>query len=90
MRRQLWHGTPASLAAGDTLLPAAALGLPERILTPNSRRYSPLWVYLTERQDYAAVFGAVYLAQPIGPVVPDPDARQAWRCRRARIVERLT
>lgn len=61
--------------------------------TLNQPRYSPMFVYLTEREDYARVFagstGGVYVAEPVGPLYPDPDARQAWRCRRARIVEVL-
>ncbi len=89
MRRpkRLYHGGPTGLSVGDYLLPASALGLPDRVITPNQPRYSPHKVYLTERVDYARIFGAVYVAEPIGPLTPDPDARLAWRCPRARIVE---
>lgn len=80
------HGTKAALVPGDYLLPAQTLGLPPRIKTPNQPRYSPLWVYITERQDYAAIFGLVYEVEPVGSIERDPDARQAWRCRRARVI----
>jgi hypothetical protein len=84
--KRLFHGTRAELAPGDILRPAAWLGLPERVKTLNQPRYSPHFVYVTERLDYAHVFGSVYEVEPIGALVPDPDAKQAHRCRRARVV----
>jgi hypothetical protein len=86
--RRLLHGSHAQLAPGHTILPAHALGLPPRLKTPNQPRYSPLWVYVTERADYAACFGTVYEVEPIGTLVRDPDAKWAWRCRRARVIGR--
>lgn len=51
-------------------------------------------VYLTDRQDtaraYAAMFpdGALYRVEPVDVVGPDPDApTEAIMCRRAQIVE---
>jgi hypothetical protein len=85
-RRTMFHGTRAQLSPGDYLLPAQTLGLPPLVKTPNQPRYSPLFVYVTERQDYAAVFGQVYEVEPVGFLERDPDARKAWRCRRARVI----
>ncbi len=89
----MFHGGPTGLAAGDFLLPASALGLPDRVKTTNQPRYSPHKVHLTERLDYAGIFagptGAIYVAEPLGPCHPDPDAKQSWRCPRAVVVEVL-
>lgn len=87
--RALYHGTHAELDAGARLLPANTLGLPELAPTINQPRYSPRWVYVTERLDYAQAFGHVYRVQPLGPLEPDPDAARAWRCRRALVLERV-
>lgn len=83
-----FHGGIPGLVPGDLLLSPEESGTKNTLSTyarglaaPNGTRRDV--VYLSERQDTARAFaafypdGALYQAEPLGPIEPDPDAPTA-------------
>lgn len=91
----LYHGTQASLAAGDLLTPAGAAGNGHR------DHLSPSWVFATEHlplaREYAHGFGGgatrecyVYEVEAVGSLEQDPaDVSGSYRSRQPLRVVRL-
>lgn len=89
---KLYHGGPAGLKRGDLIRSARELGLGNLDdKGPNQPNYSPDFVYMTRRRNYAQLFawglkGAVYEVEAVGSYGPDPDAVDSFKARRARVL----
>lgn len=94
-----WHGGFPGLRPGDLILPATESGATNTLTGHgpipgyDADHVRPDRVHLTTERASAKAFaaaypdGALYQAEPIGEVEPDPDAPdEAIRCERARVV----
>jgi len=102
--RVFWHGGQSGLARGGQILPPSTTGATRTLyetaqaagLAAPARRDR---VYVTTSYDAALIYaalhpsgGAVYLVEPEGEMVPDPDCVTpglSWECESARIVRPL-
>ncbi|MFI0000733.1 MULTISPECIES: hypothetical protein [Streptomyces] len=99
MRHQdLFHGGVPGLGMGAPLFPPSksqTTATTQRYALPTSAARDAGWVYLTPDPEIAAAYaamypdGALYIAEPLGPMEPDPMSPSPgvmWRCRAARVL----
>lgn len=97
--QRYWHGGFPGLKPGDLIVPATESGTTHNLTGYGSQpgygagHVRADRVHLTTERSSAKAFaaaypnGALYQAEPVGEIEPDPDAPdEAIRCERARVI----